>query len=116
MGERFCILNLRVLLPVCGHQHLRLLVQNSEQALGRCGRQHFQGTKGGGAGVCKLEAVPIEWAPVLGAQETNGGLAGGALAGTIEQEVEPVAAKLTPKGVCRPGNYLFKDICGMHQP
>lgn len=60
MGERICVLNLRVLSPVCGHQHLWLLVQKSEQALGRCGRQHFQGTKGGGGGVCKLEALPIE--------------------------------------------------------
>lgn len=48
----------------------------------------FQDAKGGGGGVCKLEAVPIEWAPVLGAQETSGGLAGGVLAGTTEQKVE----------------------------
>lgn len=62
--------------------------KSPEQALGRCGRQRFQGAKGGGGGVCKLEAVPIEWAPVLGAQETSGGLAGGILAGTTEQKVE----------------------------
>ena len=100
MGERICVLNLRLLFPVCGHQHLWLLVQKSEQALGRCGRQHFQGAKGGGGGVCKLEA--IEWAPVLGSQETSGGLARGVLAGTREKEVEPVAAELTlraPEGL-----------------
>lgn len=67
--------------------------------MGRCGRQHFQGAKERGGRVYKLEAVPIEWAPVLGGQETSGGLAGGVLAGTREQEVEPVAAELTPKGV-----------------
>lgn len=43
--------------------------------------------------------MPIEWAPVLGGQETSGGLAGGVLAGTREQEVEPVAAELTAEGV-----------------